>query len=128
VLTSLLMTTTQPSGGTIGATLVVYALVAIAVIAGMWKVFDKADQPGWAAIVPIYNFYVLTKVVGRPGWWVVLTLVPLVNLVVAAIIYNDLAKSFGEGVGYTIGLLFLPFVFFPMLGFGDAAYQGPSAA
>lgn len=103
-------------------------ILTIITIVGMWKLFVKADKPGWAAIVPIYNVIVLLEIVGRPLWWIILLLIPLVNLVILIMVTVDLAKSFGQGVGYAIGLLLLPFIFYPMLGFGDATYQGPVAA
>lgn len=84
-------------------------------------------QPGWAAIVPIYNYYIMLKVVGRPGWWIILLFIPIVNFVVALIVTYDLAKVFGKGMGYFLGLLFLGFIFYPMLGFGGAQYRGSSA-
>jgi uncharacterized membrane protein YhaH (DUF805 family) len=71
---------------------------------------------------------VLLKIVGRPGWWLILLLIPLVNFIVAIVIHVDLAKSFGKGVGFGLGLTFLGIIFYPLLGFGDAQYQGPSAA
>ncbi|MEO6874480.1 MAG: DUF5684 domain-containing protein [Opitutaceae bacterium] len=98
----------------------------ILIIAGFWKVFVKAGQPGWAAIIPIYNVYILLKIVGRPTWWLILFLIPLVNLIFAIIVAIDVAKSFGKGTGFGIGLAFLGCIFYPILGFGDAAYQGPS--
>ena len=114
--------------------LIVFALV-ILVIAGMWKVFVKAGQPGWAAIVPIYNIYILLQIVGRPTWWLALLLLPIIPvigglglLVVLFILYWDLAKSFGKDVGFAIGLTLLSFVFMPMLGFGSAQYIGPMAS
>ena len=100
-----------------------YILVIILCLAGTWKTFLKAGQPGWAAIIPFYNLYVLIKVAGRPGWWLVLMFIPLVNIVIAIIVDIEVAKAFGKGAGFGIGLLFLPFVFFPILGFGDAAYR-----
>lgn len=94
------------------------------IVASMWKVFSKAGQPGWAAIIPIYNIYVMCKVAGRPGWWLLLMLIPLVNFIIAIILNVDIAKRFGKGVGFAIGMLFLPFIFWPILGFGSAQYQG----
>ena len=108
-----------------GAFLIVILAVAVFVIAAMWKVFTKAGQPGWAAIVPIYNYVILLKIVGRPLWWVVLLFVPLVNLVIGIMIHLELAKSFGKGTGFGVGLILLGFIFFPILGFGDARYVGP---
>lgn len=103
-------------------------IVAIIVIASLWKIFSKAGQPGWAAIIPVYNYYVMLQVAGRPGWWLILLFVPLVNIVVALIVTYDLAKAFGKGFGFFLGMLFLGFIFYPILAFGSATYQGASAA
>jgi hypothetical protein len=97
-------------------------------IASAWKVFAKAGQPGWAVIIPIYNIIVLLQIVGRPLWWLLLMFIPLVNLVIAILIYIDLAKSFGQSTGFAIGLLLLAPIFWPILGFGSARYIGPAAA
>jgi hypothetical protein len=97
-------------------------------IAGMWKVFAKAGKPGWAAIVPIYNTIVMLEIVGRPIWWIVLLFIPFVNFVVWIIIALDLAKSYARSTGFGLGLIFLPFIFYLILGFGPATYVGPAAA
>jgi hypothetical protein len=102
-------------------------LVALLLIVAMWKVFTKAGQPGWASIIPIYNLYIWCKIVGRPWWWILLMLIPFVNFIICIILCIDLAKSFGKGVGFGIGLALLGIIFFPILGFGSAQYQGPSA-
>jgi Family of unknown function (DUF5684) len=102
-------------------------LIALLIIVAMWKVFTKAGQPGWASIIPIYNLYIWCKIVGRPWWWILLMLIPFVNFIVAIILSIDLAKSFGKGVGFGLGLALLGFIFWPILGFGSAQYQGPSA-
>lgn len=116
-------------GGIIGLIMMlVWLAVFIAVIAGVWKVFVKAGQPGWACLVPIYNIVVLLQIVGRPIWWIVLLLIPIVGIVVAIIVSIDMAKSFGKGTGFGVGLALLGPIFYPMLGFGDAKYQGPAAA
>ena len=104
-----------------------YLAFTILIIAAWWKIFSKAGQPGWACIIPIYNLYVWCKIVGRPWWWILLMLIPFVNFVVLIILIIDLAKSFGKGMGFGIGLLLLAVIFFPILGFGSAQYQGPSA-
>jgi hypothetical protein len=114
-------------GGGAGSSLI-SLIIAVLVIAGWWKVFAKAGQPGWAAIVPIYNIIVLLRVVGRPLWWIVLLLIPFVNFVILIIVSIDLAKSFGKGTGFGLGLAFLSPIFFPILGFGDAQYVGPAGA
>lgn len=106
--------------------LVWFAVVAL-MLASLWKTFAKAGEPGWAGIVPIYNLVVLMKIVGRPTWWFILFFVPLVNIVVIFLVYMDLAKSFGKGTGFALGLIFLAPIFWPMLGFGSARYLGPAA-
>lgn len=93
------------------------------VIASLWTVFNKAGQPGWAAIVPIYNIYVLLKIAGRPGWWLLLYLIPIVSFVIAIIVSIDVAKAFGKGSGFGVGLALLSPIFYPILAFGDARYQ-----
>jgi uncharacterized membrane protein YhaH (DUF805 family) len=104
-----------------------YTVVLVLLIAAIWKVFSKAGQPGWAAIIPIFNVYVMCKVAGRPGWWLLLLLIPIVNFIVAIILSIDIAKNFGKGVGFAIGMIFLPFIFWPILGFGSAQYQAAPA-
>jgi hypothetical protein len=111
-----------------GVFMLVMMATGVLMIASMWKVFAKAGQPGWAAIVPIYNIVVLLQIVGKPVWWVLLCMIPLVNFVILLLIVIDLAKSFGQSAGFGIGLLFLGFVFFPILGFGSARYLGPAGA
>jgi len=126
----MLFAESSSSSGAGAAVAVVYLVVVLAIavleIAGLWKIFQKAGHPGWYAIIPILNIYIMLKIVGREGWWLILFLIPCVNIVVAIIVYIDLAKSFGKDVAYGIGMIILPFVFFPMLGFGAAQYQGPS--
>jgi hypothetical protein len=116
------------SNGVGGAAIFLYLIVIVIYLAGMWATFVKAGQPGWAAIIPIYNIYIQLKIIGRPWWWLLLLLIPIVNIVILVIVANDMAKSFGKTVGFTIGLIFLPFIFYPILGFGSATYQGPAGA
>jgi hypothetical protein len=99
--------------------------VMIFMIVAMWKVYEKAGQEGWACIVPIYNTYILLKIVGKPWWWLLLMLIPIVNIVYLIWTYNMLSKSFGKDEGFTVGLLLLSIVFFPILGYGSAKYLGP---
>ena len=108
--------------------LLIELAILFVVFAGIWKVFTKAGQPGWASLVPIYNIYVLTQIVGKPGWWILLLFIPVVNIVIAIILAIELAKSFGKGTGFGVGLAFLGVIFYPILGFGDATYQGPASA
>ncbi|UZN04655.1 DUF5684 domain-containing protein [Cellulomonas sp. S1-8] len=95
---------------------------------GLMGVFTKAGKPGWAAFVPIYNLIVLLEVVGRPLWWFVLFLIPGVNVIAMIIVMNDLSKSFGHEVGFTVGLVLLTVVFTWILWLGSSTYRGPSAA
>lgn len=106
--------------------LVIWLALVVLIIAGGWKMFAKAGQPGWLFIIPIVNLYFMLKIAGRPGWWLILYLIPIVNLVISIIVAIDLSKAFGRGVGTAIGLIFLPVIFIPILGFGSAAYQGPA--
>ena len=98
--------------------------IFVLIIAGFWKVFTKAGHPGWAAIIPIYNVYILLKIAGRPAWWLLLFLIPLVNLIVGIVVSIDVAKAFAKGVGFGLGLFFLGFIFYPILGFGSDTYTG----
>lgn len=115
-------------GGVSPVVWIVYLAILGVMIAAMWKVFTKAGQPGWAAIIPIYNVLVMLRIAGRPWWWILLLLVPIVSLVILIMVYNDISKSFGRGVGFTLGLIFLPFIFWPILGFGGSQYRGPAGA
>jgi len=108
--------------------LLVELVIIIGIIAGVWKTFVKAGKPGWAAIVPIYNAIVLLEIAGKPLWWIILLLIPVVNLVVAILVMIEVAKRFGKGAGFGVGLALLGFIFFPILGFGDAQYQAPSTS
>jgi hypothetical protein len=105
-----------------------YFGIIILYIVGMWKIFEKAGKPGWAAIIPIYNLIILLEIIGKPTIWILWFIIPCVNIVFFIWATNLLAKSFGKTEGFTVGLILLPFVFYPMLGFGDARYLGPSAA
>ncbi|EDM77307.1 hypothetical protein PPSIR1_26358 [Plesiocystis pacifica SIR-1] len=103
---------------------VIPLIVMIVALAGLWKVFAKAGEPGWACIVPIYNMIVLLNVAGRPVWWFILMFVPIVNFIVLLVVWIDIAKRFGKGTGFGLGLVFLGPIFIPILGFGDAQYIG----
>ncbi len=105
--------------------MVLWLAVMIAVIAGMWKTFAKAGKPGWACLVPIYNIVVLLEIAGKPIWWIVLLFIPFVNFIVLILVAIEVAKNFGKGAGFGLGLAFLGPIFYPILGFGDAQYQGP---
>jgi hypothetical protein len=103
--------------------IVVYVVAIAAFFAGLWGVFTKAGEPGWAGIVPIYNYMILGRICGKGDLFGLLMLIPCVNLVVFFMLCSELAKRFGKESGYAIGLFLLGPIFFPMLGFGDAQYQ-----
>lgn len=94
----------------------------ILIIASWWKMFGKAGQPGWGAIIPIYNLYLMLEIARKPTWWLVLYFIPVVNFVISIIVYVAVAETFGKSAGFAVGLIFLPYVFFPILGFGSAKY------
>lgn len=110
--------------GYLAVLLVVYILVVIA----MWKVFTKAEKPGWASLIPVYNMVVMYQIVGLNPWLLLLYLIPFVNwiaaLVLSIMLNVKLAKVFGKSTGFAIGLIFLNPIFLLILGFGDAKYIG----
>jgi hypothetical protein len=89
-----------------------------------YKLFTKAGRPGWAAFVPIYSTIVALDIAGKPAWWIVLMLIPLVNLIVGIIFLVAFIGAYGKGGGYVLGTLLLPVIFLPMLAFGGSQYQG----
>ncbi len=103
--------------------MLIWLALVILTIIGWWKIFAKAGQPGWAILIPFYNMWVMIKVAQKPGWWMIMMFIPLVSFVFVILIYAAICAEFGKGAGYTLGLLFLPFIFAPMLGFGDATYN-----
>lgn len=111
----------------LGAYLFVVLAIGVFLIICQWKIYAKAGKPGWACLIPIYNIVVLLEIVKKPVWWLVLLLIPVVNLVIAIIIMIELAKVFGKDGGFTVGLILLPYVFYPILAFGDAQYIGDQA-
>lgn len=113
------------AGGAVGAIMgLVQLAIGILMLISIWKVYVKAGKPGWAAIVPIYNVIVMLQIAEKPLWWIVLFFVPIANLIVGILTLAGVAKAFGRGAGTVVGLIFLPFVFWPMLGFGSAEYEG----
>lgn len=115
-------------GAACGAIMVLIMLVSVIAaligIIGMWKTFSKAGQPGWAAIIPIYNVLVMLNIAGKPWWFLILYFVPIANLIVTVLTFHGIALAFGRGIGTTLGLIFLGPVFWLILGFGSAEYQG----
>lgn len=102
---------------------IVYLAIIVLMITAQWKVFSKAGQPGWACLVPIYNIYVMTQIANKPGWWTaMILLVPFANIVFAIMLIHGISTSFGKAAGFTVGLLFLGIIFWPILAFGNAQH------
>jgi hypothetical protein len=104
-------------------TWIIILVIIVFQIAAWWKMFEKAGKPGWAAIIPIYNIVVLIQIAGKPVWWIILCLIPIVNIIVLLLISIGVAKNFGKGTLFGLGLFLLGFIFYPILGFGDDQYQ-----
>lgn len=111
--------------GFVGIWILFILAISIFYIVVQWKVYTKAGKKGWAVLIPIYNMVVGLQIVNRPWWWIFLMFIPIVNIVIAIICINDLAKAFGKGTGFTLGLIFLWFVFLPIIAFGNLTYTKP---
>ncbi|GAF04859.1 DUF5684 domain-containing protein [Saccharicrinis fermentans] len=107
---------------------IVYVAIIVLLIASLWKIFTKAEKPGWAALIPFYNTIVLLQIVGKPAIWLLWLMLPGINIIFAIWATNLLAKSFGKSEGFTVGLILLGLVFYPILAFGDAKYEGPAGS
>ena len=130
-MTSVLMTNdadalTVATAGFLIVYYIVFLALAILMIVAQWKIFVKAGKPGWASIVPFYNFYCLFDVTFGNGWLFLLTFVPCVGVVMNIIMYVKLEQAFGKSGAFAVGLIFLPYIFMAILGFGDAQYNGPA--
>lgn len=118
----------QSSGSGIAGAIVWFIglVILLVTLIGQWITFQKAKQPGWAAIIPIFNSYVMLKIGNNAWWWLLIIIfVPVVNIIGFYKMHAGVARAFGHGAGFALGLWFLPFIFWPILGFGDEQYQGP---
>lgn len=113
------------AGGALTVVYIISLIIGIIAIVAMWKLFSKAGRPGWAAIVPIYNAYVLFDIVYGKGIKFLLCLVPLLNIAVSIGLYVRLAQVYGKGAGFGIAMLLFPYICLPILAFGNSEYQGP---
>jgi Family of unknown function (DUF5684) len=119
-------TSDTSSGFAAGTFFFIWLAFIVVYAAASWQMYVKAGEAGWKALIPFYNWYILMKIVGRPGWWLILLFIPFVNLVIWIIVSVDLSKSFGHGVAFALGLIFLSFIFILILGFGPSRYLGPA--
>ncbi|HWJ86156.1 MAG TPA: DUF5684 domain-containing protein [Cellulomonas sp.] len=114
-------TTTTSTGPALIGGLIGYLIVSL----GFMGIFAKAGEAGWQGFVPIWNTFVLLKISGKPLWWFVLLLIPIVNIVVLIFVYSGLSLAFGHGAGFTIGLFFFSIIFIYILWLGSSRYVGP---
>jgi hypothetical protein len=114
--------------GTGGIELFAVLALTIVIFAGFWKTFEKAGEPGWAGLIPIYNLYVLVRISGNDWWWFLLLFIPVINFFALAKISINVAGKFNRGVMFGLGLMFLSFIFYPVLGFGGYQYQDTTSS
>lgn len=119
---------TEALGAAMGVASVFALILVVIMIVANWKIFTKAGKPGWASIVPFYNMYTLFEVAGMNGWMFLLLLVPIVNIVMAIMVYINLAKAFGQSGAFAVGLILLNPIFSLILAFGKAQYVGTGDA
>ncbi len=105
--------------------ILLYLAIIALIIVSMWKIYTKAGKPGWASIVPIYNLIIMLEIAGKPWWWIFLFFIPIANIIFLIMMYNGVSKAFGKSEGFTVGLVLLGIVFFPILAFSDAKYTAP---
>ncbi|MDO9081587.1 MAG: DUF5684 domain-containing protein, partial [Desulfuromonadales bacterium] len=102
-------------------------LFILLIIASFWKVFEKAGEAGWKSLIPIYNLFVLLRIAGCPSWWLLMFFLPVVNIYFLVVMHIRLAEKFDKPPLFGFALCFLGFIFFPILAFGSATYEGDEA-
>lgn len=132
------LTTTENTylGLSLGMFFVVALALWVVSIIALWKVFEKAGEKGWKAIIPFYNYWVLCQIAGRPGWWslsIFLSIIPLVGWIVPLVVYVivalDIGKAFSKSTLFSIlGLIIFSFIGLMILGFGSDKYKKPAGA
>jgi len=115
--------TTATQAGGLGIAGIIYIALIVFMIVAMWKIFTKAGKPGWACLIPFYNIFVMIDIAGKPAWYFLMFFIPIANLIFAILIMAGVAQNFGKGGGFVVGMIFLPIIFYPILGFGSATYQ-----
>src|SRR5690554_303615 len=108
---------------------ILFFIILVLIHFGLWKMFVKAGRPGWESLIPFYREYVITKLTGRQSWWVILLIIPILNIFIAITLYIDFVKSFGKRSFLDhAGTVLLPFVVFPLWGMDTTtSYWGQSA-
>ena len=106
--------------------IIIYLAIVLLMIVSLWITVNKAGRPGVSQIIPIWNIIELVRISGKPLWWVIIILlIPIANLVLIIMVYYGISKAFGKDAGFTVGLVLLPFIFWPILAFGKATYTAP---
>lgn len=101
-----------------------FALIVLMLVS-YWKIFQKAGKPGWASIVPFYNYVLALDIAGKPFWWILFLVMPVINIIFLIIVARRIAANFGKGRWFTVGMILLPYIFLPILAFGNAQYRQP---
>ena len=104
--------------------MIIYLAILVLELVAMWKLYVKAGKPGWAAIIPIYNVLVMLEIAKKPWWYLLLMLIPIVNIVIAIMTTVAFVKAYGKGTGFAVLTLFFSPIMYPILAFGDSQYQG----
>lgn len=112
----------------LGTLFIIVMVVQVFIYVCLWKIFEKAGKPGWTALIPIYNIIIMLEIINKPMIWLLYLIIPLVNIYFGIMMTVEFAKAFGKDTGFAIGMILLPIVFYPMLAFGDAQYQGVGGA
>ena len=121
--------TTSAGLGVFGVVMAIFYFAIIALmLVSMWKIFVKCEKPGWACLVPIYNIITMLDIAGKPAWYILLFLVPFANIYVMWVCYDGMAKKLGKSTGFTVGMILLPIIFFPILAFSKTNSVAPSSA
>ena len=115
----------QMYSSVLGTLICIYLVMLVVLAVSVWKLFEKADYAGWKCLIPFYNIYIIFEATCGNGWLFLLLFIPLVNYIMYIYLAYKTALAFDKGIGYTLGFIFLPFVFIPVLAFGNAEYIGP---
>lgn len=105
-----------------GFFILVYMLIIVLMLVSMWKIFVKAGKAGWASLIPFYNTIVMLEIAKLPIWYIFLMFIPIVNAIIGVVVMAKMAKAFGKGTGFVLGMLFLPLIFYPILAFDKSEY------
>jgi len=120
-------TTSAASGGALGLSSIILLGVAVFEIVALWRIFTKAGRPGWLALIPIVNLVILCHIGGLSAWWLLILLIPGIDvvfiLIFSLLIYWNVGRAFGKGAGFNLGLALLTGIFMPILAFGEATYN-----